>query len=138
MSHPAVLALLIGNELNLHYGAQREELFSLVNHMVRIRDEVDFARHPMSLPLSDSAFVESYVTPYYQWTGMEFYALQTYRRPEYLYKPIQDYYLAYAMNMTHLGLPFKPLVITEFGVDALPLLTTNGVRPADGIYPARA
>ncbi|CUI14841.1 glucan synthase-like protein, putative [Bodo saltans] len=137
MSHPAVLAFLIGNELNTYYGSQRDELFSLVNQMVRIRNEVDPAQHPMSLPLADVAFVESYSNPYYQWSAMEFWSLQTYREPQYLHLPVQDYYYSFVQNMSVLGLPFKPLVMTEFGVDSLPPVTTNGVWPLNGSYPAR-
>jgi hypothetical protein len=137
MNHPAVLAYLVGNELNTAYGAEREELFSLVNQMVRIRDDIDNARHPISLPLSDVSFVETYSNKFFQWSAIDFWSLQSYREPEYLKLPIQDYYYSYVQNMSNIGIPFKPLVMTEFGVDALPTIGPNASWPQGGGVPTQ-
>ena len=138
MNHPAVLAFLIGNELNTAYGAEREELFSIVNQMIRIRDEIDNARHPVSLPLSDVSFVESYSNKFFQWSAMEFWSLQSYREPQFLKLPIQDYYYSYIQNMSNMpGVPFKPLVLTEFGVDSLQTIGPNASWPQGGGIPTQ-
>ena len=134
MNHPAVFGYLVGNELNEYYGSQREELFSLINTMRQIRDEVDNARHPMTVPLADSAaFVASYVNDYYRWTSFEFWSLQTYRNSTYVQTPIFQYLGSYFANSTASGLPLKPLVLTEFGADALPFEPNYDTLPADGV-----
>eukprot|EP00759_Apiculatamorpha_spiralis_P013419 PhF_6_TR2007/c0_g1_i1/m.3426 len=129
--HPAVLAFLIGNELDQWYATQKDELFSAINVMIQIRDEYDEARHPVSVPLSDSSFILDYVKPYYAWTNVDFWSLQIYRD-----KKIEDTAKEfYQVFINHQNSGFRPLVLTEFGVDALELPPAAGFWPRNGTNP---
>jgi hypothetical protein len=121
MNHPAVFCFLVGNELNTYYGSQREALFTILNSMIRIRNEVDPARHLVTIPLADVAFVEVYSNHFYPYSGIDFWSVQSYRKKEYIAIPIREYYKSWLVNMTVRNMTYlKPLVFTEFGVDSLP------------------
>eukprot|EP00760_Papus_ankaliazontas_P012249 PhM_4_TR1522/c0_g1_i1/m.50012 len=130
MHHPAVLGFLIGNELNEWYADQKEALFSAVNVMVQIRNDNDPARHPITLPLSDKNFIEDYVSQYYDWSNIDFWSLQIYRSD--ISDVASSFLQAYKNNT---DAPMRPLVLTEFGVDALEVPNPKGFWPSNGSTP---
>ena len=133
MSHPAVLGFLIGNELNTLYAEQKDELFSAINVMIQIRDEVDDARHPVSVPLSDQSFISDYVTPYYNWTNIDFWSLQIYRNGQDGISTVAQQY--YTATVGSANFTMKPLVLTEFGNDALQIPDPDAFLPLGATPP---
>eukprot|EP00756_Hemistasia_phaeocysticola_P008616 Hpha_TRINITY_DN14678_c0_g1::TRINITY_DN14678_c0_g1_i1::g.48572::m.48572 len=114
-NHPALFGYLIGNELNELYPGQTEELLSIVNAMVDIRDEIDDARHPLTIPLSDNQFNKKLVGKYYPFLKVDFWALQ-------IYRDTIDWVLSNYSNILETVFPYvprKPLILTEYGIDAL-------------------
>ena len=132
-NHPALFGYMIGNELNEEFAGQLDELFSLVNTMVEIRDSIDPALHPITVPFSDSQFIDELVVKYYPWLKIDFWSLQIYRDADNIEKISEEYtklFLKADPNpppLTPVGpndaifqyLPTKPLVFTEYGLDAL-------------------
>jgi hypothetical protein len=135
MNHPATFAFLIGNELNRDYGDQRDALFSLINLMAKVRDDVDPARHPISMPLSDQGFVSAYFNDYFAWSAVDFWSIQSYRPGKDIAEPVDHYYRSWVANGSKTGLPIKPLVFTEFGVDALQAEVKTDHWPTNGADP---
>eukprot|EP01061_Rhynchopus_euleeides_P013615 TRINITY_DN23700_c0_g1_i1.p1 TRINITY_DN23700_c0_g1~~TRINITY_DN23700_c0_g1_i1.p1 ORF type:complete len:1858 (+),score=759.63 TRINITY_DN23700_c0_g1_i1:218-5791(+) len=132
-NHPALFGYMIGNELNQEFAGQYEDLFSIVNSMVVIRDDVDPMGHPITMPFSDAQFIDELVVKYYAWLNIDFWSLQIYRDDTNIRKVSEDYtrlFKVVSQNPppeTPAGpndgmfqhLPVKPLVFTEYGLDAL-------------------
>eukprot|EP01060_Flectonema_neradi_P011771 TRINITY_DN1876_c0_g1_i5.p1 TRINITY_DN1876_c0_g1~~TRINITY_DN1876_c0_g1_i5.p1 ORF type:complete len:1584 (+),score=274.42 TRINITY_DN1876_c0_g1_i5:82-4833(+) len=138
-NHPALFGYMIGNEINEEFAGQLEELFSTVNSMVAIRDEEDPHMHPITVPFSDNNFLEILVDKYYPWLNIDYWSLQIYRNASDLQKVAKNYSALFDPQEQPGGdvgkfhnLPIKPLILTEFGIDALSNETCESWGPTCG------
>ena len=140
-NHPALFGYMVGNEINEEFAGQLEELFSTVNSMVAIRDEEDDAKHPVTVPFSDNQFLEILVDKYYPWLNIDFWSLQIYRNASDLEKVARNYSALFEEPQQSGGgdigkfhkLPIKPLILTEYGIDALKNQTCESWGPTCGL-----
>jgi len=131
-AHPAVLAWALGNEMNLHYQHDLKDWFKLANRMAAATYDVETANgtetprtyHPviltnsLLLDVGDTAVGSDDASL----DMVDLWGHNAYVRKDY--HCYFDYYEA---------LSAKPLVVTEFGIDAYDTMavTTNEVAQAD-------
>eukprot|EP00667_Euglena_gracilis_P000073 EG_transcript_73 len=109
--HPAVMGWLIGNELDIPFGPQMNELFSLANLMIDVARDVTKGKVQLiSMPLSELSFLRM-VKKYYQVAQFDFWAFQTYDR----YTKTPEEYVNATYDKRNPDVALKPLVVTEFG-----------------------
>ena len=108
-NHPAVLMWAIGNELNGPWMfGDSDDLFSLLDDMAKAaHDEEGSNYHPVTTPLADINLIETIENRDPQVPNLDLWSVQVYRGPSF-YSLFNDYVTASA----------KPLLITEFGIDA--------------------
>jgi len=108
-NHPAVLMWAIGNELNAPwmYGNNLADMFSLVNEMAQeahIEEGENY--HPVTLPLADVDLINT-IAYYNNNSTLDVWSIQTYRGSSFG-----------SLFMDYANVSSKPLVITEYGIDA--------------------
>jgi hypothetical protein len=109
--HPAVMAWLIGNELDVPFGPQMNELFSLANLMIDVAKEITKGKVQLiTMPLSETTFLRM-VKKYYQVSQVDFWSFQTYDR----YTKTPEEYVNATYDKRNPDIVLKPLVVTEFG-----------------------
>jgi uncharacterized repeat protein (TIGR01451 family) len=108
-NHPAVLMWAIGNELNASWMfGDREELFSLIDEMAQAAHAEEGANyHPVTTPLVDTDLIGTIANRDPEVPNLDVWSVQVYRGLSFG-TLFTDY--AAASN--------KPLVITEYGIDA--------------------
>jgi len=111
MNHPAILMWCIGNELNADwmYGQHLDDIFSLINEMALSARQLEGRTyHPTTTPLIDTHLnniINSYDT--------KLPALSVWGANIYRGKSFGDLFSSYG------GASEKPIMILEFGIDAL-------------------
>lgn len=107
--NPAVLMWAIGNELNATwmYG-NADDLFSLADEMAQAAHEAEDANyHPVTMPLADQNMIATICQRDPQVPHLDVWSVQVYRGDSF--GTLFDDYAACSA---------RPLVITEFGIDA--------------------
>jgi hypothetical protein len=109
-NHPAVLMWAIGNELNAPwmYGDNLDDLFSLIDEMCQeahLEEGENF--HPVTTPLADIDLISTIATYDSNMSCLDVWSVQVFRGKSFG-TLFADYVAASA----------KPLVITEYGIDA--------------------
>jgi len=111
MNHPAILMWCIGNELNADwmYGQKLDHLFSLINEMALAAKQLEGRTyHPTTTALMD-VNLDSIIRTY----DKKVPELSVWGANVYRGKSFGDLFSSYS------GLSEKPLVVLEFGIDAL-------------------
>ncbi len=109
-NNPAVLMWAIGNELNgpWLYGNNPTDLFSLINEMAQEAHLEEGANyHPVTAPLADVNLINTIAAYDSNMTNLDVWSVQLYRGPSF-----GSFFNDYA------NVSGKPLVITEYGIDA--------------------
>jgi len=114
MNHPAILMWLIMNELNSYqqYATQMPDLVDLINTLSDAAHRAEQDRpegpHPVSSPISETQNLTEFIMTYEsKLPNMDLWALQLYRGNSFG-----------SLWSTFPSLSSKPLLITEYGVDA--------------------
>jgi hypothetical protein len=107
--NPALLGWIIGNELNAPWMfGNRDELFSLIDEMAKAaHDEEGSAYHPVTTPLADIDLITTIAKRDAQVPNLDVWSVQVYRGSTF-----GDLFTEYARVSE------KPLLITEYGIDA--------------------
>jgi hypothetical protein len=125
MNHPAILMWCIGNELNADwmYGKNLENLFSLINEMaLEARMLEGRTYHPVTTALMDNNLINTIKLYDSKMTHLSIWGTNVYRGASF-----ENLFSSYA-NASQ-----KPLIILEFGIDALDNNTQREYE-ADGLY----
>ncbi len=108
-NHPAVLMWAIGNELNAPWMfGDSDDLFSLVDEMAQAAHTEEGANyHPVTTPLADIDLIDTIANRDSEVPNLDIWSVQVYRGSSFGglfgdYAAVSD----------------KPLVITEYGIDA--------------------
>ncbi|MBF0452859.1 MAG: carboxypeptidase regulatory-like domain-containing protein [Candidatus Magnetomorum sp.] len=124
MNHPAILMWCIGNELNADwmYGSDSENLFSLINDMAKASRLLEGRTyHPVTTALMDENLINTIKLYDSSMTDLSVWGANIYRGSSF-----GDVFTSYA------GASQKPLIILEFGIDALDNKTQREYE-ADGL-----
>jgi hypothetical protein len=107
--HPAVLMWSIGNELNAPWMfGDSDDLFSLLEEMAEAAHDLEGSNfHPVTTPLADSNLISTITQRDSEVPNLDVWSVQIYRGSSF-----GTFFSDYA------ALSQKPLVITEFGIDA--------------------
>ena len=108
-NHPAVLMWAIGNELNAPWMfGDSDDLFSLIDEMAgAAHTEEGDNYHPVTTPLADSNLINTITNRDSEVPHLDAWSVQVYRGSSF-----GSLFSDYAMASD------KPLVITEYGIDA--------------------
>jgi hypothetical protein len=108
-SHPAVLMWAIGNELNAPWMfGDSDDLFSLIEEMARAAHaEEGDNHHPVTMPLADVDLISTITNRDPEVPNLDVWSVQVYRGSSFG-SLLGDYAAA----------SDKPLIITEYGIDA--------------------
>jgi hypothetical protein len=108
-NHPAILMWMIGNELNAPWMfGNSDALFTLINEMAGAAHEEEGASyHPVTTPLADVSLIETIKQRDPVVPNLDVWSVQLYRGDSF-YTFFDDY----------AKVSSKPLVISEFGIDA--------------------
>jgi hypothetical protein len=108
-SHPAVLMWAIGNELNAPWMfGDSDDLFSLIEEMAQVAHaEEGENHHPVTVPLADVDLISTITNRDPEVPNLDVWSVQVYRGSSFG-TLFSDYAAASR----------KPLVITEYGIDA--------------------
>jgi hypothetical protein len=115
-NYPGVLMWAIGNELNAPwmYGDRFDDLFSLINEMAQEAHlEEEGSPHPVTAPLADIDLLDTIDNYDSAMSYLDVWSVQVFRGISFgsLFKDYE-------------GISAKPLIITEYGIDAYD--TENG------------
>jgi hypothetical protein len=127
--HPAILVWAIGNELNAPWMfGDSDDLFSLIDEMAQAAHAEEGASfHPVTTPLADINLIGTIAARDPEVPNLDMWAAQVYRGSSFgsLFSDYQ-------------GVSDKPLIITEYGIDAYDDETAgeyeNGSMPYQATY----
>ncbi len=107
-NHPAVLMCAIGNNLNHFYAGNQGNLFSLINEMaLAAHEEEGTGYHPVVTSLADENLTGAIGANEASLPGLDIWGVNAYRG-----STLGNLFSSYS------GVSNKPLLITEFGIDA--------------------
>jgi len=108
-NHPAVLMWAIGNELNAPWMfGDSDNLFRLINEMAKAAHEEEGPNyHPVTMPLADFNLIDTIKRRDPQVPNLDVWSVQVYRGSSFG-----------SLFSDYVGVSCKPLVITEYGIDA--------------------
>lgn len=108
-SHPAVLMWAIGNELNAPWMfGDQDDLFSLLDDMAEAaHTEEGTIYHPVTTPLADINLITTIGNRDSQVPHLDLWSVQVYRGASF-----------YSLFSDYAAVSARPLLITEFGIDA--------------------
>jgi hypothetical protein len=107
--HPAILMWVIGNELNAPWMfGDIDELFSLIDEMAQAAHaEEGDSYHPVTTPLADIDLIRTIARRDPEVPNLDVWSVQVYRGSSFG-----------SLFNDYAGVSDKPLVITEYGIDA--------------------
>ena len=108
-SHPAVLMWAIGNELNAPWMfGDSDDLFSLIDEMAQAAHaEEGYNYHPVTTPLADINLISTIANRDPEVPNLDVWSVQVYRGSSFG-----------TLFSDYAAVSQKPLVITEYGIDA--------------------
>jgi hypothetical protein len=107
--HPAILMWVIGNELNAPWMfGDSDDLFSLIDEMAQAaHEEEGDSYHPVTTPLADINMISTIASRDPEVPNLDVWSVQAYRGASFG-----------SLFSDYAGVSDKPLVITEYGIDA--------------------
>ncbi|MBU0510077.1 MAG: hypothetical protein KKD28_12420 [Chloroflexi bacterium] len=108
-NHPAVLMWAIGNELNAPWMfGDSDDLFSLIDEMAQAAHmEEGDEYHPVTTPLADTDLINTIANRDLEVPNLDMWSVQVYRGSSFG-----------SLFSDYTAVSYKPLVITEYGIDA--------------------